>query len=90
MRDSRCECSWCHEIVSVMSVSRTTVGACTGQPSHAAHALIENHSAVRSPMPFENERRFPRGDLINSSPFPSSRSTQGNAPSPRTCGHPRA
>ena len=58
MLETRCECSWCHEIVNVGGARRSPEGACTGQPLHSAHAWIQNRSVVRSRLPFENQRRF--------------------------------
>lgn len=58
MLETRCECSWCHEIVSVRGASRPSAVACTGQPLHSAHVWIQNHAALRNRIPFENQRRF--------------------------------
>jgi hypothetical protein len=57
MTESRYECSWCHEI-SADGDGLPPEASCTGQPSHAAHVWIEIQSALRSRLPFENERRF--------------------------------
>jgi hypothetical protein len=58
MPETRYECSWCHEIVSASAVTRQAAGACTGQPLHADHVLIQNHSGLRNRLPFESERRM--------------------------------
>ena len=63
MAESRYECSWCHEI-SVDGDSLPPEAPCTGQPSHAAHDWIPNHSSLRSRIPFENERRLPKERVL--------------------------
>ena len=59
MLETRCECNWCHEIVSVIGDGRPSVVACTGQPLHSSHNWDLNHCAVRERIPFEIQRRFP-------------------------------
>ena len=57
MAESRYECSWCHEI-RAGGDGLPPGEACTGQPSHADHVWFQNHSALRSRLPFEDERRL--------------------------------
>jgi hypothetical protein len=59
MIKKRYECGWCHEIVGVGGGRRPPEGICTGQPEHSVHVWDPHFSSVRSPIPFEVDRRFP-------------------------------